>query len=76
MAEKKSQAQRRQEANRIHSDVTFRMMGKDMVAEVSAADLKGDQVGAKRIARSFKNKGWTAVITSKGGVIATVEVSR
>lgn len=76
MAERKTAAQRRVEANALHADVTFRQMGKDFVARVEGADLKGDQVAARRLGNSFKRKGWSVVVTSKATVIATVEVPR
>ena len=72
----KTAAQRRQEANKIHEGSTFRMMGPSLVAEVKGAEFLGDRMKAQRVANKFKGKGWTAMVTSKNDVIATVTVPR
>lgn len=76
MAEKKTAAQRRQEALRIHPESSFRMMGQDLVANVHASEFNQDRVAAQRVGNKFKAKGWSVVVTSKGGIIATVQVPR
>lgn len=76
MADKKTAAQRRVEALRIHRDASFRMEGPALVAFVHQSEFKGDEVAAKRVVKKFQDKGWTAMRTSNNAVTATVVVPR